>query len=396
MSEQTSTIPSKQSSPGAAKLPNNFILNAGTNQSAVQTPDEITLNSSLDEILLFARKLNASDVHLSINYPILVRQFQSFKTISKELLTKDRIIALMQNSFDPAILSHFMEQGGVEFVYAINGGGRYRVTLMKTRAGLDLTARIIPLSIYSFEETGMPVSCKGLTKWAQGLVLVAGPAGCGKTSTLASLVEMINQNRTDHIITIENPIEVIYAPKKCQITQREIGTHTLSQASALKAALREDPDIIVISELRDLDTIRLAVTAAETGHLVFGTMNTLSASQTISSLVDSFPPEEQSIVSVMISESLRGIICQQLIPAKDRAKMVPAYEVLMFNSAVSNMIRTGKIQNLPNIIATGKTDGMVLLDNYLKDLISKSAIDPQEAYLRATHQKDFEQYLVKQ
>ena len=396
MSEQTQTIPSKPSLPIPSKLPKSFILNAGANQSNVQIPDELTLNSSLDEIFLYARKLNASDIHLSINYPVLVRQFQSLKAITKENLSRDCIIALMKNSFNPAILTQFMAQGGVEFVYAIDGGGRYRITLMKTRSGLDLTARIIPLSIRSFEESEMPKSCKGLTKWAQGLVLIAGPAGCGKTTTLSTLVEMINQTRTDHIVTIENPIEVLYSPKKCQITQREIGMHTLSQASALKAALREDPDVIIISELRDLDTIRLAVTAAETGHLVFGTMNALSASQTISNLIDSFPPEEQSIITVMISESLRGVICQQLIPTKDRTKMVPAFEVLMFNNAVSNMIRTGKIQNLPNTIATGKSDGMVLFDNYLKDLLSKNIIDPQEACSRAANPKDFEQYLTKQ
>ena len=179
----------------------------------------------------------------------------------------------------------------------------------------------------------MTAACANLTKWAQGMVLITGPAGCGKTTTLASLIEMINVNRHDHIITIEEPIEIVYEPKHCQITQREINTHTLSQANALRAALREDPDILIVSELRDLTSIQLAVTAAETGHLVFGTMNTTNAAQTISSVIDSFPAEEQGIVRNMISESLRGVISQQLIPKKDGTGMVPAYENISHHSS---------------------------------------------------------------
>ncbi len=186
------------------------------------------------------------------------------------------------------------------------------------------------------------------------MVLITGPAGCGKTTTLAALVDLINQTRHDHIITIEEPIEIVYEPKQCQITQREINTHTLSQANALRAALREDPDILVVSELRDLNTIQLAVSAAETGHLVFGTMNTVNAVQTISSIIDSFPAEEQSIIRNMISESLRGVICQQLIPKKDGTGMVPAYEVLIVNPPVANLIRSNKITQINNAITTGK------------------------------------------
>ncbi|MCP3682161.1 MAG: Flp pilus assembly complex ATPase component, partial [bacterium] len=187
------------------------------------------------------------------------------------------------------------------------------------------------------QDSGMPESCKRLTQWAQGLVLITGPAGCGKTSTLSTLVDYINQTRDEHIITIENPIEIVYVPKRCQVTQRELNRHTLSQHNALRAALREDPDVLVVSELRDLESIQLAVTAAETGHLVFGTMNTNNASQTVSSLIDSFPPDEKAIITSMIAESLRGVICQQLIPKKDGKGVVPAYEILVVNSAVSSM-----------------------------------------------------------
>ena len=231
----------------------------------------------------------------------------------------------------------------------------------------------------------MPTSCAGLTKWAQGMVLITGPAGCGKTTTLAVLIEMINQNRHEHIISIEEPIEIVYEPKQCQITQREINTHTLSQANALRAALREDPDILVVSELRDLNSIQLAVSAAETGHLVFGTMNTIDAAQTISCIIDSFPAEEQPIVRNMISESLRGVICQQLIPKKDGTGMIPAYEVLIVTSSVSNLIRTNKIAQINNAITTGKAMGMVLMDNFLESLAVNDLISPQEASDRATN-----------
>lgn len=376
-------------------LPKDFVGSAGEGECAVTVPGEISVNNSINEIFLFARQANASDVHISINYPIIIRQYQKLKEVSTDKLTKERVQSLLQTTFSQEVLSQFMSEGGAEFVYTIEGGGRYRVTLMKTRSGLNLTARVIPLTILNFEDSGMPESCKNLTKWAQGLVLVAGPACCGKTASLSTLVNMINQERDDHIITIESPVEVTFQPAKCQITQRELDMHTLSQANALKAALRQDPDIIVISELRDLETIRLAVTAAETGHLVFGTMNTLTASQTISNLIDSFPPEEQAIITVMISESLRGIICQQLIPRQDTEGLVAAYEVLMVNTAVANMIREGKLQNITNTIATGKADGMVLLDNSLKDLISKNIISGEDAFARSTNPNDFTQYLEK-
>jgi twitching motility protein PilT len=224
----------------------------------------------------------------------------------------------------------------------------------------------------------MPLSCKGLTQWAQGLVLVTGPASCGKSSTLSTLIEMINQTRTDHIITIESPIEQLFTPAKSQITQRQLGRDTLSQEAALRAALREDPDIIVVGELRDLATIQLAVSAAETGHLVFGTMNTICASRTIYRLIDSFPPEEQSIIRNMVSETLRGVISQQLIPRQDGSGLVAAYEVLLVNSAVANMIRKDEAHQLGTAMITGKASGMQLLDDSLRMLASQGIISQEE------------------
>jgi len=240
----------------------------------------------------------------------------------------------------------------------------------------------------------MPAVCTSLTKWAQGMVLITGPAGCGKTTTLATLIEMINQCRHDHIISIEEPIEIVYEPKQCQITQREINIHTLSQNNALRAALREDPDILVVSELRDLHTIQLAVSAAETGHLVFGTMNTINAAQTISRVIDSFPAEEQSIIRNMISESLRGVICQQLIPRRDGTGMVAAYEVLIVTPSVANLIRTNKITQINNAITTGKSIGMVLMDNSLESLGRNNIITKEEASERASNPSNMIQILA--
>jgi twitching motility protein PilT len=228
----------------------------------------------------------------------------------------------------------------------------------------------------------MPTSCISLIKWSQGIVLITGPAGSGKTTTLATLVEMINQRRHEHIIILEDPIEIIYEPALCQITQRQIGLHTLSQNIALRSSLREDPDVIVIGEIKNLETLRMAIIAAETGHLVFGTLNTINSVQTISRLIDSFPTEEQQTISTMISDSLRGIICQQLIPKKDGTGMVVAYEVLLNNPSVTNHIRKGSIVQIENTIVTNKSAGMVLMNHSLDNLMNTGAISDDEYYSR--------------
>lgn len=265
------------------ELPKEFLQSTGMGDCPLRCPSELSAASTLEEILLFARQIRASDVHLSAGATVVMRQAGSLRPFTKDILTAERLAEMLEQALPADKWQIVKETGDVEFVHTITGGGRFRMVADRQRFGWDMTARIIDQDIRTFEGSGMPPSCLGLTKWAQGLVLVAGPAGCGKSSTLATLVEMINQTRDDHIITIENPIEIVYAPKKCQISQREINLHTLSSANALRAALREDPDIIIVSELRDLETIQLAVTAAETGHLVFATMNTNNAAETITS-----------------------------------------------------------------------------------------------------------------
>jgi twitching motility protein PilT len=352
----------------------------------------ISGESGWTELLAHARASGASDLHLSAGNPILVRRNGGLQAITEASMSREQARRWVEQALDPEEAAEFDRKGDLELVRD-HGGVRYRCTFLNQRRGCDITVRVIPDRIRTFEETGLPESCRELTRWAQGMVLVTGPVGCGKSTTLAALVEMVNRDRRDHIITLEEPIEYVYSSAGCRITQREVGRHTRSRDAALRAALREDPDIIVIAELRDMETIRLAVSAAETGHLVFGTMNTANASRTIYRLIDSFPPEEQAVVRSMISESLRGVISQQLLPLADGTGMVPAFEVLLVNSAVANMIRKEEIHQLGTAMLTGKSTGMVLLDDSLKALVEAGLVDPREAAARATAPKDFERYM---
>ena len=366
-------------------LPQDFVGKTGRGQHSLTIPQQLTANSTLDEIFMIARRDKASDVHLSARNPLIFRINGQLKIVTDNPIGAERLSLIIKQALPASLIETFEKSGDLEYVYTLEGFGRFRIALIKQRQGWDLTARLIPLDIPSFESTGMPPACAQLTKWAQGLVLVTGPAGCGKTTTLAVLVDMINQARHDHIITIENPVEIVYTPKKCQITQREINLHTQSQHHALRAAVREDPDILVVSELRDLQSIQLAISAAETGHLVFGTMNTTNAAQTISRVIDSFPSDEQPIVRNMIAESLRGVICQQLIPTLNGNGMVVAYEVLIVNASVANLIREGKIAQITNAITTGKSFGMVLMDNSLQQLAQSGIIASNEACERSSN-----------
>ena len=367
-------------------------IRPAANSPKVDVPQGVGPNSTWQELLAFARHHEAADLHLSAGNPILLRRYGALQAATQEPMGQESLRSWVEAALNPEQLAEFDAKGDIELIYTLPHYGRYRVTILKQRRGWDVTARVIPDRIRSMEESGLPESCRDLTKWAQGLVLVTGPVGCGKSTTLATLVDIVNQERHDHIITIEEPIEIIYPPAHCRITQRQIGPHTLGRDAALRAALREDPDIIVISELRDLDTIRLAVSAAETGHLVFGTMNTTNAARTLYRLIDSFPPEEQGIIRNMISESLRGVISQQLLPRKDGSGLLPAFEVLLVNTAVANMIRKDEAHQLATAMLTGKSSGMILLDDSLRTLVDRGLVDPLEAMSRATNPKDFEKY----
>src|SRR2546429_4804660 len=274
------------------------------------------------------------------------------------------------------------ERGDADFAYA-NSRGRYRASVVRQRLGTDIVFRIINTRVRTMDELGLPEHLKLLTRYQNGLILVTGSVGSGKSTTLAALVDQINSERREHIITLEDPIEYILEPKGCHITQREVHTHTRSFAAALRGALREDPDVIMVGEMRDLETISLAITAAETGHLVLGTLHTGNASRTLDRLLDVFPPDQQEQIRVMVSESLRGGISQQLIPRVDGKGRVLALEILTNTPAVANVIREAKTFMLPGIIQTGKKQGMQLMDDALVDLCSRGLISAEEACARA-------------
>jgi twitching motility protein PilT len=279
------------------------------------------------------------------------------------------------------------ERGDADFAYA-NPFGRYRTSVVRQRLGVDLVFRIINTKVRTMDELGLPEHLKLLTRYQNGLILVTGSVGSGKSTTLAALVEQVNMERREHIITLEDPIEYVLEPQGCHITQREVHTHTRSFAAALRGALREDPDVIMVGEMRDLETISLAITAAETGHLVLGTLHTGNASRTLDRLLDVFPPDQQEQIRIMVSESLRGVITQQLIPRADGKGRALALEILTNTPAVANVIREARTYMLPGIIQTGKKQGMQLMDDALVDLCSRGLINAEEACARAEQKQE--------
>ncbi len=371
-------------------LPKKFIGKTGAGECRVQAPERISIDSSLEQVLKRARELKASDVHFSAGKEIYFKINGILKMQSDDKLSPESVVCFVEALLNKEQRNIFAENLDIELVHVIEGMGRFRVSIMKKTPGIDMTIRLIAEQLAAIDDMGMPESCRELLKWSQGLVLITGPVGCGKTTTLAVMCEYINQTRTEHIISIENPIEIVYTPKLSQITQREIGLHTLSQDNALRAALRQDPDILLISDLRDLSTIQLAATAAETGHLVLGTMNTNDAAQTLLRLVNSFPPQDHELVQNMISESLRGIICQQLIPTKRRDRLVAAYEVLVVNAAISNLIHKGNLEQVFQVVETGKAEGMTSFDASLIELVKNDIITWEEGAARSVNKREFE------
>jgi twitching motility protein PilT len=277
----------------------------------------------------------------------------------------------------------------VDFAYTLPGVGRFRSNAYRQQRGLDAVFRAIPPIPPTLEQLGLPASLSRFANFHQGMVLLTGPAGCGKSSTLAALVNIINQERHDHIITIEDPIEYIHASKGCVVNQRQVGPHTGSFARALRAALREDPDIIAIGELRDLETISLALTAAETGHLVLATLHTNNAIRTVNRILGVFPPNQQEQIRTMVSESLRAVVSQRLVTRADGNGRVPALEVLVANKAVGNLIRENKTFQIRSVLQTGAAHGMCLLDASLADLVKNRIITREEALKHADEPQRF-------
>jgi len=352
--------------------------------------------SHVDEYLAIGQSAGVSDIHLGVNAPPLWRLHGTLQPIWTDAprFTSDQTRALAEGFLSNLHKTHLNERGDADFAYA-NKFGRYRTSVVRQRLGVDLVFRIINTKVRTMEELGLPEHLKLLTRYQNGLILVTGSVGSGKSTTLAALVEQVNKERREHIITLEDPIEYVLEPKGCHITQREVHTHTRSFAAALRGALREDPDVIMVGEMRDLETISLAITAAETGHLVLGTLHTGNASRTLDRLLDVFPPDQQEQVRTMVSESMRGVISQQLIPRTDGQGRVLALETLTNTPAVANVIREAKTYMLPGIIQTGKKQGMQLMDDALADLYGRGLISAEEALARADQKQEMRTRLAK-
>ncbi len=352
--------------------------------SAPASSPPASVLAHVDEYLTIGREANASDIHLGVNAPPLWRHHGMLEPIWPDAprLTAEQTAALADGFLPEAQRLHLAERGDADFAYA-NGQGRFRASVVRQRLGTDLVFRIIESEVRTMDELGLPEHLKLLTRYQNGLILVTGSVGSGKSTTLAALVEQVNLERREHIITLEDPIEYVFAPKGCHITQREVHTHTRSFGAALRSALREDPDVIMIGEMRDLETISLAITASETGHLVLGTLHTGNAARTLDRLLDVFPVDQQEQIRTMVSESLRGIVSQQLLPRADGTGRVLALETLTNTPAVSNVIREAKTFMLPGIIQTGKKQGMQLMDDALRELFDRGLIAAEEACARA-------------
>jgi twitching motility protein PilT len=298
-------------------------------------------------------------------------------------LTEEQALKLAQSFLGPSEWKRLEEKGDVDFAYD-NGEGRFRASVVRQRLGLDMVFRIISTNIRSITDIGLPVEhIVPLTRYHNGLVLVTGSVGSGKSTTLAALIDFINRDREDHILTLEDPIEYVFDSQSCHVNQREVHSHTESFAKALRGALREDPDVIMVGEMRDLETIQLALTAAETGHLVLGTLHTGNAPRTLDRILDVFPTDQRDQIRIMVSESLRGILSQQLVPKADGSGRVLALELLVNTPAVANCIREGKTFMLPGVMQTGKNVGMITMDESLRRLYVQGIITPEECLYRA-------------
>lgn len=327
---------------------------------------------------------DASDLHLATGAQPIWRRYGNLQPIwnNASILTPEDTRRLAYGFLGEAQVKQLESRGDVDFAYS-PGYGRFRASVVQQRLGIDMVFRVIKTKVSTIDELGLPDTVRTLIRYHNGLVLVTGPVGCGKSTTLAALVDAINEERQDHIITLEDPIEYVIEPKGCHVNQREVHTHTASFAAALRGALREDPDVIMVGEMRDLETISLAITAAETGHLVLGTLHTGSAARTLDRVLDVFPIDQRDQIRIMVSESLRGILSQQLVPRIDGNGRAMALEVLVNTPAVANCIREGKTFMLGGVMQTGKNVGMITMDDSLRSLYDKGLISREECESRA-------------
>src|SRR5437879_8269098 len=337
---------------------------------------------ALGELLKALVHSASSDLHLRVGEPPVFRTHGEMKRQSTPPLSSEQLELMLLSVMPERNRAEWKETGDSDFAYEIRGLARFRVNAARDRKGPIAVFRVIPAQVVTVEQLSISKEVQQLCYLTKGLVLVTGPTGSGKSTTLCSLVDLINRTRTDHIITIEDPIEFVHENKKCVITQRQVGVHTDSFRSALRSALREDPDIVLVGEMRDLETIAIAIETAETGHLVFGTLHTTTAASTVDRIIDQFPADRQSQIRVMLSESLKGVVSQTLCKRLSGGR-VAAREILLTTPAVSNLIREGKTFQIPSIMQTSKQLGMVTLNDALLDLVERKEISPDEAYVKS-------------
>jgi len=345
--------------------------------------------AKIDAFFQLMNEQGASDLHLVTGQQPAIRIRGEIERIKYDLLENDSLKAMLYEIAPEYKIKQFEETGDVDFAYEIPGLARYRANFFMQKWGCAAVFREIPSTILTAEQLGLPAVVSKLASLPRGLVLVTGPTGSGKSTTLAAIIDQANRNRKDHIITVEDPIEFVHHSQQCIVNHREVGVHTKTFSSALRGALREDPDIILVGEMRDLETIRLAVEAASTGHLVFGTLHTTSAAKTVDRVIEVFPASEQAQIRSTLADGLRAVVAQVLFKRIDKKGRCAALEILIATSAVRNLIREAKTFQIPSMIQTGKKYGMQLLDDAIFELVNKGWIDPDEAYAKANDKTRF-------
>lgn len=337
---------------------------------------------AIDALLKLAADRCASDIHLTVDSPPVLRIDGSLVKIEDGILTPTVLEEMARSLMDEVQLKKFEESGEMDFSYSIPEVGRFRVNAFRQRGAIGIVIRLIPFNIPTPEQVGLPGVCIELANLSKGLVLVTGPTGSGKSTTLASLIDYINRTRSEHIVTVEDPIEYIHKHRLSLVNQREVGSDTHSFANALRAALRQDPDVILVGEMRDLETISTAVTAAETGHLVFSTLHTNDATQAVERMIDVFPPFQQQQMRVQLASVLQGVIAQQLLPRKDKQGRIAAQEILIATPAVRNLIRDGKTHQITTVMQTSGKIGMQSMEKAIMDHVRAGRVSQEVAQVR--------------
>ena len=352
--------------------------------------------AELDGLLRYLKECKGSDLHLAAGVEPRVRARGALEAVpGMPVLTNAQLLHVMKDLAEERHWLLYQKENDVDFAYAIPGVARFRVNYFMQQNGAGVVARVIPDKVLTLEELGTPPAVEGLAHLSQGLVLVTGPTGSGKSTTLAGIIDRINSTYSKHVVTIEDPIEFVHPTKKCAFSQREVGRHSSSFSDALKAAIRQDADVILVGELRDLETISLALTAAEMGVLVFGTLHTNSASKTIDRLVDAFPSEQQAQVRLMLSESLAGIVAQQLLKTSDGKGRCAAQEILLKTPGLANLVREGNVPMLYSSIQAGRSMGMQTMDDALMDLVKAGKVNVEDVYTKALDKGRFEKLMSK-